>query len=335
MPSKNSKRVSQKRKSGWVLFILVLLVAGAVFFYPVVSHSFYPEKPLTIIVPFGPGGAVDLTARALVNASKPCFPQPIMVVNRAGGGGTIGMVEVFQAKPDGYTMLMGTSVLLALQPHLSQELPYKGPEDLKPLMNLVSLRLCFAIRADAPWKTMGEVLAYAKANPNEVKVGVAGKGTSNDLNYGMLEHATKVKFAKVAFGGGAPMLTALLGGHIDGAVASSPEVVPHAAAGKMKVLAVFSDKRLDLFPSSPTIGEVGYDSYISSDYLAALPKETPDAIVQFLDNCFKKSMESDAFQKFAKDRMFVLNYIGPADLKRKLEKEYILFGDLVKQLGLR
>ena len=245
------------------------------------------------------------------------------------------MVEVFRAKPDGYTMLLGTSVLLALQPHLSPELPYKGPKDLKPLANLVSLRICFAVRADAPWKTMGEVLDYIKANPNKLSVGVAGKGTSNDLNYGVLENATKVKFAKVSFGGGAEMLTALLGGHIDAAMASSPEVVPHAAAGKMKVLAVMSDIRLDMFPDAPTIGEVGYASYFSSDYLVALPKETPDAIVQFLDDCFKKSVKSDTFQKFAKDRMFVVNYIGPADLKRKLDQEYVLFGDLVKKLGLR
>lgn len=294
----------------------------------------YPEKPVTMVVPFPAGGTVDLVARALVEAAKPYFPQPIAVVNRPGGAGTVGTAELVQARPDGYTIGLIPVGPVAVQPHRS-ELPYRGPDDIRPVVKVVRLPVVFAVRADAPWKTMRELLDYARANPGQIRVGHGGIGTINHIDLELLKLQAGADMTQVPFSGAPESNSALLGGHIEAVVPHPDQVLEHVRAGRMRVLAVFEERRNRLFPYAPTFRELGYDITLAPYYFVAAPKGVPDDVVSFLHDVFKKAMDADSFRKFVDDNSLVLDYAGPDELARQLRNDYQFYAEIIKKLNIR
>ncbi len=301
---------------------------------PAPPRPTYPEKPVTMVVPFPAGGTVDLVARALVEAAKPYFPQPIAIVNRPGGAGTIGAAELAQARPDGYTIGLIPVGPVAVQPHRG-ELPYRGPDDLRPVIKVVRLPVVFAVRADAPWKTMTELLEYARANPGRVRVGHGGVGTINHIDLELLKLQAGVDMTHVPFSGAPESNSALLGGHIEAVVPHPDQVVEHVRAGRMRVLAVFEPQRNRLFPEAPTFRELGYYITLAPYYFVATPKNVSDDILNFLHDAFKKATETDSFRRFVDDNSLVLDYAGPEELARQLRLDYEFYAEIVKKLNLR
>lgn len=295
----------------------------------------YPEKSVTLIVPFPAGGGVDATARVLSEAIKPYFPQPITVLNRPGGGGTVGVAEVVQSKPDGYTLgITGGSLLI--QPHLVADLPYKGPADYQPVFKAVSVPAVFAVRTDAPWGTMKEVLDYAKANPGKIRVGTAGRGTALGIPLEDLKDKAKVDLTHVPFEGSAPAITALLGGHIEAIAVTAAEALPQVKAGKVKVLATFEAGRVPLYPEAPILKELGYEVVPGLNaYLVLAPKGTPGPAVQALHDAFKKAVETEAFKKFAQDYGYLVEYVSVADFEKELQRKHAFLGEILKKMGLK
>lgn len=286
-----------------------------------VGVAAYPDKPVTFIVGFPAGGASDMTARALSEAVKKHFPRPLVVVNRPGAAGTIGAAEIVQAKPDGYTIGLSAVAVLTVQPHRTK-LPYDTPDDYTPIIKLNNLPVCFAVKADAPWKTMKDVLEYARAHPGKLRVGHGGNGTILHLDLELFKTKAGVDLTAVPFTGGAESVPALLGGHVEGVNIHHGEIVPHVKAGKARVLAVYEEKRNPLFPDVPTFRELGYDVTLGVYYLVIGPKGLAPGIVTALHDAFKKAMEEDAFINAMKARGFDVAYEGTGDIKKRLLRDY-------------
>ncbi|MBI3969584.1 MAG: tripartite tricarboxylate transporter substrate binding protein [Chloroflexi bacterium] len=294
----------------------------------------YPDKPINLVVPFTAGGSLDQTARKLADVSKSFLPQPVAVQNKAGGGGSVGAVEVIQARPDGYTVgFTGGSLLL--QPHTT-ELPFKGPDDYKAIAKIVDVPLAFVIRSDLPYKSMKEIIDYAKANPGKIRVGTAGRGSSLGIGLETLKERAGVDLTQVPFPGGAQIHQQILGGHIEAGVSVAFETLPHVAAGKERVLATFEGKRLESSPDAPTLKELGYDVLPGLNiYIVFVNKATPDAVVQVLQDAFKKAVETDDFKKFAQENAVTIDFKTGTELQQELQTKHQFFGDAVKRLNIK
>lgn len=293
----------------------------------------YPRKPITLIVPYPPGGVSDLTARPLAQEMHSLLPHPVVIVNRAGGGGTVGFAEAIQARPDGYTLAWGSVGISAIQPHLT-DLPYKTPEDYKVVINVASSSEVFAIRGDGPWKSMQELVGYAKVNPGKVRVAIPGVGSIQQMLFESLKDLAGVEFVGVPFAGGGEAIPALLGGHVEGIVIAPAPLLGYITAGTARPLATFSEKRDVGSPDVPTMKELGYDIAKDEYLFVALPKATPDSIAQTLHDAFKKAMESESFKKFAREKGLVVKYEGATELRKRLASDYAFYGDLIKRKKL-
>ncbi len=318
-----------RRYQGVVVYLLPLLLAASLPALAACSSAAeYPAKPVQMVLMDPAGGPTDQVARLLIEAAKPYFPQPIAPIARPGGAGTVAAVEVVQAAPDGYTIGLQAVGAMALQPHRS-DLPYKTVDDYRPVINLVYQPLVFAVKSDTPWHTMAELIEHAKTNPGQVRVGIPGAGTIAQINLDLLAEQSGAKFNVVPFNGASDLIKALLTGDVAGAVVGPPGLVSPAQTGMVRVLAAFEAKRDLAFPDAPTFRELGYDITLGGYFFIIAPKGTPDAIVQRLHDAFKQALETESFRQAAGRAGFVLDYMGPADLTRRLQDDYLLFGRMV------
>ena len=313
--------------------ITALTIALAVSL-PAMAQAPYPEKPVTFIVGFPAGGAMDMTARAVTEAARKYLPKPMAVVNRPGAAGTIGAAEIIQAKPDGYTIGITAVAVLTIQPHRTN-LPYGSPEDYTPIIKLNNLPICFAVRNDAPWKTMPEVMDYAKAHPGKIRVGHPGLGTILHLNLEQLKQMAKVDMTPVPFAGGAESVPNLLGGHVEALSVHHGEILPQVQAGKARVVAVFEEKRNPLFPDAPTFREIGYDITMGVYYMVIGPKGLSSSIASVLHDVLRKAIDDPIFVNAMKTSGFDVAYEGPGDLKKRLLRDYEQNAKLVELLKLK
>ncbi len=311
-----------------IALALLVLVALAV---PAAAQ--YPERPLTIIAGYPAGGMVDIVARPLAEGMKKKFPKGIAIVNRPGAGGAIAVAETVQAKPDGYTIILTPLSTLVIQPQMS-DLPYRTPDDYEPIVNVIAYYPLLAVRADAPWKTVQEFIAAAKASPGKLRVGYPGEGTSSHLNYEELKRLAGLSATNVPFGGWAESSVATLGGHIDAVVAQPGEVKPQVDAKKMRVLTVFQPKRHEYFPDAPTAAEVGYEVANGVWFLLVAPKGTPAAVVKYVHDAAKAAMEEPAFVSVAKARGIGVDYRPGDKLRADLWREYRAHTEILKRLGM-
>jgi len=316
----------------WIALLILTLVTGGVSW-----GAEYPTKPVQLLVGFPPGGPADLSARAMAEAAKPFFPKPITIVNKPGGGSVVATTELVKAAPDGYTLGQVDISAMAAGPHLQAGLPYKGPDDVQPIISCITAQINMAVRADAPWKTMKELIEYAKANPGKVRIGNAGVGTTVHLHYLSLK-MLGVPFTEVPFLGAAPCVTALLGGHIEGLILNITPVLPHVKAGKMRFLTLFTEERVTYVPELkdvPTMKELGYNVITEGTaYYIAAPKGTPKRITDVVYNALLKAEKSDFYQKFARDNVLAVELKGPAELKKEADQSYLFYKDFIKKTGL-
>ena len=295
----------------------------------------FPEKPITIIVGFPPGGSLDLTAQPLAKAvnAKKYLPQPIEVVHRPGEAGTNAMTEFLESRPDGYTLNLGAMGLLTLQPHL-RDLPYDTAEDYTPIISLVNNPVCLAVRQDAPWKNINEFIADAKARPGEIRVGDLGKGSALHLATEQLKLAAGIDLSPAHMSGSPENLQALLGGKVEG-VTNHHAVFPvEVEAGQVRILGVFETERNVLYPDAETFIEAGYDVTFDSYACVIGPKGLPDAIVSILHDAFKKAMADPLFTEPMKEKGLDLFYKNPQGLKAILMQDYEANAKVVRAIGL-
>jgi len=289
----------------------------------------FPTKEVQIIIPYAAGGATDLVFRALAEASGKYLGKPLVVVNKGGGGAVPGFTEAAQAKPDGYTLATVLTPLTTIPHQVTTTFTYK---DFAPIINVVVDPVMFLVKADAPWKTAKEFVEYAKNNPGKVNVGNSGAGGGVHMIAAAFEKTAGVKFNHVPFAGGGPSVTALLGGHIDAVSVSPPEGVSNVQAGTLRIIALFSEKRLALFPDVPTVKEQGIDFAMGQWRGLAAPKGTPPGVIKILHDAFKKGMEDPQFLETAKKMSVNLQYMGPDDLAKLMASDHEFYGKLVKEM---
>lgn len=289
----------------------------------------FPTKEVQIIIPYAAGGATDLIFRALAATTQKYLGKAIIVVNRPGGGGTVGVTEAAQAKPDGYTLLSAITPLTILPHQVKTTFTYKSFE---PIINVVKDPGMFLVRSDSPWKGLHEFLDYAKKNPEMITVGNSGAGGGVHLIALAFEKTVGVKFNHIPFAGGGPSVTALLGGHINAVSVSPPEGIEHVKAGKLKIIALFAEKRFDVFPDVPTVKEQGIDFTMGQWRGLAAPKGTPPDVIRKLHDAFKKGMEDPVFIKNAKDMVVNLSYLGSEDFGKLMAQDHEFYGRLVKEI---
>jgi tripartite-type tricarboxylate transporter receptor subunit TctC len=310
-----------------ILFVLVVVLAF-IAAIPVQAAGF-PEKEIQIIIPWAPGGATDLIFRALAASTEKYLGQAVVIVNKAGGGGAVGYVEGMKAKPDGYTLVTAVTPLTILPHQVKTAFTYK---DFEPIINVVQDPAMFLVRSDAPWKDVKEFLDQAKKNPGMISVGNSGAGGGVHLIALAFEKAMGVKFNHIPFSGGGPSVTALLGGHINAVSVSPPEGISQVQAGKLRIMALFSETRFDMFPNIPTCKEQGVNFAMGQWRGLAAPKGTPPAVIQKLHDAFKKGMEDAGFKKNAKDMAVNLEYMSSSELGKTMAADHEFYGKLVKEI---
>jgi tripartite-type tricarboxylate transporter receptor subunit TctC len=277
----------------------------------------YPDKPITLIVPFGVGGSLDLIARLLEKMAPTQLGQPLVIVNKPGGAGTLGWNEVAGANPDGYTIGM-TGVEIILQP-LYDQTKYHYPTALEPIAQISNLSMVMAVQADQPWKSANDVVEYAKQHPGEIKFGHAGIGTIGHIVGETFAKTAAIHLEQVPFLSGAESVAALLGGHVQIIFTNPALVKEHIKNGTIRVLAVAGEQRISdsSFTNVPTFREQGLDIACSNWYGIAAPKDLPVEVRNKLVEGFKVMINDPEFKKNVEKLGLQVNYLDPKETEEK------------------
>ncbi|MDR7867773.1 MAG: tripartite tricarboxylate transporter substrate binding protein [Sporomusaceae bacterium] len=292
----------------------------------------FPTKAISIIVPFAAGGGTDAVARSIAKYAEPVFGQPVTVVNKVGANGATGMTEGVNSPADGYMVTMVTveTVTNPIQGNVKWK-----PTDFKAVMQVNSDASAVTVPVDSPFKTLQDLLKAAKEKPGTLKVGTVAPGAIwHTAGLGLQEKAD-VKFNLVPYpGGAAPIITDLLGGHLDATTVSAAEVSQHVKAGKLRILAVLAPERLKGFPNIPTAKEQGVDVAVATWRGLAVPAKTPDAVVKTLHDGFKKSMDDPKFIEFMEKGNFGMTYRDSAGFQKYMDEQTKFFEPLLQKAGL-
>ncbi len=292
----------------------------------------FPNKPVTIVVPYNPGGASDVTARVIAQGMEQKLGVPVVVTNKAGGSGGVGLEYVRSSKPDGYT--------LSYMPVESTMIKALGFTDIQPsdftyLGRVMTLPAALTVQADAPWKTIQEFLDYAAKNPGKISVGSSGTGSIWHVASASLAEKTGVKLNNVPFDGAAPAIAALLGGHINAVAVSASEVLPSVKSGKLRVLALMSDVRSPRLPDVPTLKEQNIDVEVVGWGGFGVPAGTPPEIVAALEAAIKSSFDTEAFKNFTTERSMEYSYLDSKASNAYAQSQFEYFSKLIPSLGIK
>ena len=293
----------------------------------------YPDRPVTMLSGYPPGGMVDIVARTLAESMKKRFPKGLLIVTRPGAAGSLAVAEVVRAQPDGYTFVLTPASALAIAPQLNP-MAYKTPDDYDPFINLVSYFPMLVVRQEAQWKSAQEFVSDAKANVGKLRVGSPGEGTSSHLNLEELIARAGIKVIHVPYQGWGHSSPALLGGHIDALVAQPGEVKPQVDGKRMRVLMVFQEKRHPLFPDVPTAKELGWDIANGVLYLLVAPKGTPAPVLQYLHDAAREGISQPLFADAMATRGIDVDYRPGDQIRVDLWKEYKLNGEILRRIGM-
>jgi tripartite-type tricarboxylate transporter receptor subunit TctC len=289
----------------------------------------FPTKEVQVIIPWAAGGATDLIFRALAANTAKYLGKAVVVVNKPGGGSAVGYTAGAQAPPDGYTLVSAVTPLTIVPHQVATAFTYKNFE---PVINVVSDPSMFLIRADAPWKSLKEFIDFAKKNPGMITVGNSGAGGGVHLVAVAFEKAAGVKFNHIPFSGGGPSVVAAMGGHINSISVSPPEGIEQIKAGKLKIIALFAEKRMEMFPQVPTVKDQGIDFAMGMWRGLAAPKGTPPDVIKKLHDAFKKGMDDPVFRKNAQDMAVHLSYLNSQEFGKLMASDHEFFGKLVKEI---
>jgi tripartite-type tricarboxylate transporter receptor subunit TctC len=316
-------------KRHFVPMVVALLCAGSVMAQP------YPSKPVRMVITYPPGGNTDLVGRAMAAKLSEQVGQQVVVDNRGGAGGVLGTMITAQAAPDGYTIMLGTSAGMVVNPLLQSKLPYDAMKDFAPVSNVIILPQLLVANPQLPAKTMKDLVALAKAKPGWLSAGSSGVGTPNHLGTELLKALANVNILHVPYKGGAQALTDVMGGQIHMAFSSVPAMIPHLKAGRLIALGVGSAKRTPALPNVPAIGEIvpGYE--YSTWYGIFAPARTPQPIVARLNSEIVKALAAPEIHQ-----RFVANGGEPApstpdELRRYMIEESARWAKTIKLAGIR
>lgn len=325
---------TRREKKIWVwlpiLFVTILSFLSLV--SDLSAQGKYPTRPINFVIGFPAGGTGDTGARPIVAAASKILGQPIAVLNKPGGGSAVAMAGLKNEIPDGYNI--GLLVTSAVVSQHMRKVPYDTMKDFTLIMQFGVYSYGLAVRADSPWKTYRELIDYVKANPGKVRYSSAGLGSPQHLVPEMIGLAEKMKWTHIPFEGGPQGVAALLGGHVE-VNSETPVWKKHVEAGRLRLLAVYGEKRLNDFPDVPTLLELGYSITAPSIICVVGPKGLPSDVVESLHGAFKDGMADPEFIKISRQIDQYLVYRNPNELAAYLGKMNEEVGTLIRSLGLR
>jgi tripartite-type tricarboxylate transporter receptor subunit TctC len=318
-------------------FFRIIAILGIVcFLHGLPGSAFaqekYPAKSINFLIGYPAGGTTDVCARPLVAAAGKILGQPIVVVNKPGGASSVAVATLKNEKPDGYTIGILPSGAVLSQ-HM-RKVPYDSANDFTPVIQYALYLYGLVVRADSPWNTLKEFIDYAKANPGKIRYSTAGPGTPQHLVMERLALKEKIKWTHVPFEGGSPAVSALLGGHVE-ACSQTTEWKTHVEGGRLRLLAVYGEKRMADFPNVPTLLELSYGFSAPSLISIIGPKGLSPKVVETLHGAFKKAMEDPDFLRVGRQMDQPSLYRGPQELAKYLVDMNEEMGALIRSLGLR
>jgi tripartite-type tricarboxylate transporter receptor subunit TctC len=297
----------------------------------------WPTRPITFVVPFTPGGITDNTSRVLAKIVGEKLGQPVVVDNRPGAGGSIGVEAASRQPPDGYTMIYGTQGTQAANLALYKNIRYDPVKDFVPVHAMSETPLILVINPSRPYKTVPELIAYAKANPGKLNFGSAGPGTGTHLTAELFQVATGIKMTHVPYKGSSPALTDLMAGNLDLMFDYPVVVMPFVKAGKLKPLAVTGKTRLAIAREIPSVSELGFPKAESTAWSAVfVPAKTPPDIVKKLGDAIAQAIADPEMQQVTEKFGSVpLKDLRDAKLGEFVKSEMIRWREVVQESGAK
>jgi tripartite-type tricarboxylate transporter receptor subunit TctC len=315
------------RSIGSGIVVAVALWAGA----PASAQQFPQGKPVEMTVMFGAGSAADVTARYLADGMARALNVPVPVVNRTGGGGAIGYNHVSQQKPDGHSIIWNSNSISTNYHSGILQFDYTA---FDPVARVSVETPVLAVRADAPWKTLKELVDYAKSNPGKVRIGNSGAGSHTHFASSALFLTGGAKVIDVPFGEGQAVVN-LLGSRIEGIVQLPAAVVAHVKSGDLRVLAVLGSKRDPIFPDVPAASEVGYKVALDMWRGIAVPKGVPKPVIAKLQDAIKGTVESPAFRDAGKSIGFMPAYLPANEFGKLIASDDAKLASVMVELGMK
>ena len=313
-----------------VLVVLVSLFSPFSF-----SQEAYPSRAVTMIVPFPPGGVADIVGRPLAAMMEKSLKQPVVIVNRTGAGGALGMREVARAAPDGYTILMALSSIsiFPVSERVNGKQPSYELKDFAPIALVTADPTVLVVRADSPYKSVKDFVEAAKAKPGKINYSSSGVYGTLHVAMEMFANAAGVELFHVPYGGGGPAITALLGGQVEASAQGPAAAIGQIRGGKMRALAGWGTERLKLLPDLPTFKELGYDVefYIWSGVFA--PAATPSPVVTRLREVVKTAATSQEFRNAMEKVSTPVSYLDAPEFAKYWERDARRLAVAVEKIG--
>lgn len=310
-------------------FIFIALATA-----PVLAQD-YPTRPIRILSPYSPGGISDIAARIVAGKLTEAWEQQVIVENRPGGNGFIAVTDAARATPDGYTLVMATAGDVTINPSLFKNVPYDVDRDLAPVSAVSDAPLVLAANGEAPYKTLADVIAAAKAQPGMLNIGSPGYGSINHLVLESIALNTGTKFTHVPYKGGAPAVQALVAGDIPLAIIASSTAAPHVSSGKIRILGITTGERSPLNPEWPPLAQEGAGDINMSNWTALLgPKAIPQAIIQKLSAKVIEILNMpDVKTRFAAGGVSTIPST-PAELDARIKRELAAYRVVIKKANV-
>jgi tripartite-type tricarboxylate transporter receptor subunit TctC len=319
------------KEKEWKVAGSIVLWGILLFLVPTLSSAQqYPTKPINILIGYASGGAVDPSLRAVAAGTEKFLGQPLVLSNRGGGGGSIALGIVAKERPDGYHLVCASSTGFVYVPQF-QKVLYEL-KDFEPILTYAKGDNGLIVKSTSPWKTLKELVEYAKKNPGAVNYGTIGTGSPAHLAMQYIAKQEKIQWTHVPFKGSGPGFLALLGGHITAQSGGFQEIHSYVKEGSVRVLANYGEKRWEKLPNVPTLPELGYDFTADISFIVAAPKGTPPAIVKTLEESFRKGMDDPQFIQTIDKLGIDIVYRSSADTKKYLEEAYARLGQLINDL---
>ena len=296
----------------------------------------YPNRAVTLVVPYPAGGGLDALARMLGQKLAERLGKPVVIENRTGAGTVIGAASVAKAAPDGYTIMLGTSTPFAITATLNKSLPYDPAKDFAPIALVSNAPFLLLVHPAQPVHSVADLIALAKAKPGQLSYGSAGPGSPQNLSFELLKTLTGINIVHVPYRGDGPALTDLVAGHIPTMFGEPTPILPLLKDGKVRALGVSSASRLPIAPDVPTIAEAGVPGFdLTSWQMIVAPAGTPQEIVDKLHVEVKKVLElPEVKAEFARTARITVDYPSVDDLQRFMRSEIVRLGKVVEQAGI-
>lgn len=318
----------------------IMLVFAAIGFAtittPVGAAEQFPTRPIRIVVPYAPGGNVDISARIIAPPLAEALGQSVVVDNRPGAGGNLGASLVAKATPDGYTLLVGSSGPLSVNPVIFKNLPYDSLKDFAPISTVQAVPLVMLASPKSGFNSVADVIAAAKSRPGKVTMASAGAGTTNHFAIELFAQMAGVKVLHVPYKGSGPALSELLGGQVETMVDQLAASIGYVKDGRLKVLAVTTSQRASALPAVPTLDELGYKGFQASTLLGLLaPAGTPKPVVAKLNAAVRKVMDNNTVAERFRGLGANPGASSPEEFSNRIRDELAQWRALVKKLDLK